>query len=452
MKIRTKTTPLRTTAFCASCTLASVWMSGTAFAQAAATPPAPPTPPGAPPASPPTTPTPPNTPSAPPETQAGVPATPAAAAPVPTPPTTEPAAPAPPPPLAEVPPPEPPKPEEKKLKPIDVGAWLRVGMAFQGSSDPKKLNDQHFDTAYGELHASGQVHEKVGWTLNLNVNALAQSANMMDAIIELDFLDEFHVHAGQLLVPVDRTNFSGPFFTSPWTYPGIFSVGGTTVAATPAEGPSGRNTGAVIWGDFEKGLFKYYAGMMNLSNVSQSPLFSGRLNFAPIGKEPGYYSASTYYGSKDVLAIGVGAQYRKDGSTGTAPVDAMGNATGPAPTAHFSEVNADLLAEFSLGPNSGTLTGEGAYYHFGGDFEKTNNMFFLTGSYLTPKVGPGALQPMVRYQRAWKGDEKVSMIEGHVAYVVDGAKLRGLIGFRHTDLGGDVIGNAIEIGLQTIQF
>ena len=49
-------------------------------------------------------------------------------------------------------------------------------------------------------------------------------------------------------------------------------------------------------------------------------------------------------------------------------------------------------------------------------------------------------------------DNKWSQIEGHVAYVVDGARLRGLIGFRHTDLGANLIGNAIEIGLQTIQF
>jgi hypothetical protein len=354
------------------------------------------------------------------------------------------------------------KVEEKKLPSIDVGGWLRVGMAFGGTGDPKKINDQYLDTAYAELHASGKVHEKVGWTLNLNANALAQSANLMDAIIELDFVDEFHLHAGQLLVPVDRTNFSGPFFISPWTYPGIFTVGppnsGQTKFATPAEGPSGRSAGAVAWGDIDKGLFKYYVGMMDLadltgvggvgpSQATGSPLFSGRLNFAPIGKEPGYYSGSTYYGTKDVFAVGLGAQYKHNGSTGAA----VGGAPAPAPD-DFTDINADVLAEFSLGPESGTLTGEGAYYHFGGDNQATDNMFFLVASYLTPKMGPGALQPMFRYQQAWKGDTKWSQVEGHVAYVVDGAKLRGLVGFRHTDIGNGAEGNAIEIGLQTIQF
>jgi hypothetical protein len=335
-------------------------------------------------------------------------------------------------------------------------------MTIGGTTDPKKLNDQYFDTAYAELHASGKVHQMVGWTLNLNANALAQTANLMDAIIELDFLDEFHLWSGQLLVPVDRTNFSGPFFISPWTYPGVFNVGGNagvTQAATPLEGlgggSAGRSVGSVAWGDIDKGLFKYYFGMMDLGNLpagatqaTGSPLFSGRLNFAPIGKEPGYYSSSTYYGTKDVLAVGLGAQYKHNGSTAGPP---PGGGAAP-PADDFTDINADVLAEFSLGENSGTLTGEGAYYHFGGDNQATDNMFFLVGSYLTPKVGPGALQPMVRYQRAWKDQTKWDQIEGHVAYVMDGARLRGLIGFRHTDLGNDVIGNAIEIGLQTIQF
>src|SRR5947208_977283 len=44
-----------------------------------------------------------------------------------------------------------------KLPPIDVGAWVRVGARIQGR-DPKKLDDQSMDTAYGELHAGGKVH------------------------------------------------------------------------------------------------------------------------------------------------------------------------------------------------------------------------------------------------------------------------------------------------------
>ena len=45
----------------------------------------------------------------------------------------------------------------------------------------------------------------------------------MDAIISFDLMDEFHVWAGHLLVPVDRANASGPFFMIPWNYPGFLT-------------------------------------------------------------------------------------------------------------------------------------------------------------------------------------------------------------------------------------
>ena len=102
-----------------------------------------------------------------------------------------------------------------------------------------------------------------------------------DAIIGLDFMDEFHIWSGQLLTPVDRTNFSGPFFISPWTYPGVMSVGPTTVVVTPnGEDVAGRDVGSVFWGDIQKGTFKYYLGVTHLTPVTESPLYSGRLAFA----------------------------------------------------------------------------------------------------------------------------------------------------------------------------
>ena len=58
----------------------------------------------------------------------------------------------------------------------------------------------------------------------------------MDAIISFDPMDEFHVWAGHLLVPVDRANASGPFFMIPWNYPGFLTVGATTLVTAPHGG------------------------------------------------------------------------------------------------------------------------------------------------------------------------------------------------------------------------
>lgn len=337
------------------------------------------------------------------------------------------------------------------LKSVNIGVWLRSALRLQNPGDPKKVNDQSL-SYYAELHIGGAIYDKVNYTLNFNVqnqtNDYPGSVRVLDAIAQLDAMDEFHLWAGQMLVPCDRSNFSGPFFMSPWNYPGVYSVGSRSAFIGPAEGPAGRNTGTTVWGDFEKGLFKYYAGMFNLTDAGQSPLFSGRVNFAPIGKEPGFYHSSTYYGDKDVVALGVGAQYQKRGSLGVAPTDATGSPTGPAPIDDFSELNADLLGEFRVG--NSVITGEAAYYHFGGDYNPADDAFYVLASYLSPKIGVGSLQPLLRYQWAKEKttDTKMSVIDAHVAYVVKQYSLRTLVGFQHTNMDHGIEGNAIQIGVQ----
>jgi hypothetical protein len=334
-----------------------------------------------------------------------------------------------------------------KLPPIDVGAWVRVGGRIQGRADPSKLNDQQMDTVYGELHAGGKIHKNVGVTLNLNASALGGKAGIMDAIISFDFADPIHLWAGQLLVPVDRSNFSGPFFMIPWNYPGFLTVGPTTVVMAPIEGPAGRNTGAVVWGDFGEGAFKYFAGAFDGGDVNKDPLISGRLNLALIGKEPGLWGNSSYFGEKNVVAIGMGAQYMKNGSTAPA---ATPPAVTPAPD-DYSEVNADVLAEFKVG-EGGWVTGEAAYYHFGGANAGIKDSMYILGAYATPTVGFGNLQPMVRYQMGKGDNQTVWNLDAYIGYLIKGPALRATFGVQHVDLDNNLVGNAVQIGAQAIFF
>jgi len=341
---------------------------------------------------------------------------------------------------------------EEKLPPISVGAWMRIGGRVQGTTDPKKLNDQQMDSIYAELHAGGKIHKNVSVTFNLNANGLGKTANIMDAIIGFDFADPVHLWVGQLLVPVDRANAAGPFFMIPWNYPGFLNVGGAGIVMAPKEGPSGRNAGAVLWGDFAEGTFKYLVGAFDSGDASTSPLFSGRLNLSLLSKEPGFWGNATYFGDKDIVAFGVGAQYQKNGSigrgipaTGTTPAVA-------APMADYSEVNADALAEFKLG-GGGWVTGEAAYYHFAGDYNAIKDSFFITAAVASPVVGVGNIQPMLRYQMGTgENDLKVSTIDAAVHYLVKGPALRTMVGYQRTDLGNDVVGNAIQLGAQAIFF
>jgi hypothetical protein len=339
------------------------------------------------------------------------------------------------------------------LPPIDVGAWSRVGGVFQGT-DPSKVNDWHMDTTYVELHAGGKIHQKVSVTLNLNSNmgtfpspaappfTTGSSVQIMDAIISLDFMDELHLWAGHLLVPVDRANASGPFFMIPWNYPGFLSVGGTTIVTAPIEGPSGRNNGAVVWGDIKGGKLTYLAGVFDNANVATSPLFSGRVRLALWDAEPGFWGNGSYFGDKDLLSIGVGGQFMAHGST-----TAMGDKD-------WAEVNVDALIEKKLGGGS-FVTGEAAYYHNNVNDGGVSDSLYVLAAYATPTLGVGNIQPMARYQ--WgklknTGGTSPWNLDIGLSYLIKGPALRLLATYGHTALPGDLTANSIQLGAQAIFF
>ncbi len=339
------------------------------------------------------------------------------------------------------------------LPPIDVGAWTRVGSAFQGT-DPSKVNDWHMDHAYVELHAGGKVHKNVGVTVNLNADMLSlfnppgsgtgeggAYVAVEDAIISFDFIDEFHLWGGHLLVPVDRANASGPFFMIPWNYPGFFAG-----VAAPHEGPSGRNNGAVVWGDISGGKLTYLAGVFDDANVGVHPLFTGRLRLDLWDPEGGFWGNASFFGDKDILSVGVGGQYQKiDGG-------------GP----NYTDVNADVLLEKKLGGGS-FVTVEGAYYHYGVPDASISDHFYVLAAYATPTIGVGSIQPMARYQ--WEktkgtGSVKPWNLDVGVSYLIKGPALRVLATYSHTDLTsafspmGTTItkANSVQLGAQAIFF
>ncbi len=304
---------------------------------------------------------------------------------------------------------------------ITTGIGFRAGLRFQDPDDPESLGDVGFDELNVEPRFSGKVTDVVGWTANLTVSGrtidsgaggpLAFEARALDLVGQLDFTDEFHVWVGRLLTPSDRSNFSGAWFMSPWNYSGVFFAG-------PYVGPRGteelgRETGVVAWGNTKDGKFKYYAGVMDLdgntgdSNAANpNPLYAARVNVALIGSEPGFYGSSTYYGSQDILALGVAGRVQQNYLT---------------PENDIAEFNADVLAEFNS--PAGTFSGELAYYYYDG-LQPMDNQFFGVLSFTTAEpVGIGKIQPLIRYQYAnnVNGSETVASVtqfEAGVNYVI----------------------------------
>lgn len=374
----------------------------------------------------------------------------------------------PPPPMEAAPPPEMPAPppeeaappppveEEKKEEAftITTGIGFRSALRFQDLDNPKKLGRPWFDELNVEPRFSGKVTDVVGWTANLTVSGrtpdsvvvldedgnpvstgpgpIKFQAQALDLVGQLDFADEFHVWLGRMLTPSDRSNFSGAWFMSPWNYTGVYPDAYVGPRGTEEVG---REVGAVIWGHDKAGKFKYYAGVMDLDNPELTPLFSGRLAYAIIGDEPGFYSSSTYYGTKDILAIGVAGQYQKRSVVG---VDEK-----------LTEFNADILAEFNL-DGAGTVTGEAGYYHFDGPVFPVEDAYYVLASYLTPDpVGIGNIQVLARLQQTMNDDR--TAIEGVVSYVMKEYFAKLALSFTHFNLPNDQKANWLQLGFQIQQ-
>ena len=340
--------------------------------------------------------------------------------------------------------------------------FTRIGFRLQDAADPRRLNHLSADELNIAPGASGSVLDNVSWTFSLYAVGQTQSdallptggsVTVLDMTGKIDFADALHLWLGRMVIPADRSGFSGTYFMSAWNYPGVYAAGGAPVVAAPKGDYLGRGVGATAWGELGGGLLKYYVGAYDLDRAAGYPLYSGRLNLALINPEPGYWHGSTYYGAKDIIAIGIGGQFQKDGSSELIVDPTTGTVT-PGARRDYRELNANLLVELNLG--GGTLTTELAIYDFEGyvSAAPVDLSYFALLKYLVPgAIGGGRLEPLFRYQAT--RDPDLSSIDAGLGFIVAGPLLRFHANFQRTNMGRNaagenVIGNAVQLGMQML--
>lgn len=311
---------------------------------------------------------------------------------------------------------------------LNLAVWLRVG-TFMSNTDASRPGDDLYGSGLLQLMLNGRVHPNVGWQADLRADygggTMNSDASLLDVIAKLESSSNvLNLWLGRMLVPSDRSNFSGPWFISPFFYPGMYG-GPDGAAVGPRRGPGGRNNGATLWGQLGGGLFKYYAGVFDLHAPEEAPLLSTRLGLSLLSPEPGFGSRSAYFG-EDRLAVGANFQLKRRGSQSPPPL------MGQLPLSDdYRAAGGDLLFEKAFGSGVGTI--ESAYQQFFGRFERHRwHAFVLLACGARLPANHEWVQVLVRLQRA--GVRLPTAGSAHVldlqaTYAVDKHAIKVMLGY-----------------------
>ena len=152
------------------------------------------------------------------------------------------------------------------------------------------------------LYVSGAVTSKIKLMVNTEYDGATNDVGILDAVARLEFSDGLNIWVGRFLPPSDRANLYGPYYSQHWSvftdgvqdgYPFVFQ---------------GRDNGAMYWGQFDK--VKVSAGAFDGSSSTgdDTLIGAGRVQVDFWDAEPGYYLNGTFYGDKNILAIGGAGQ------------------------------------------------------------------------------------------------------------------------------------------------
>ena len=263
-----------------------------------------------------------------------------------------------------------------------------------------------------------------------------ENLRMLDGIGQIEPSEEFNIWMGRMLVPTDRGNLYGAYYSSTWSPP--------VIAGNYPQIFGGRDDGAMVWGTLLNGKLNYSAGAFNghnraagLGNQGNSLLYAGRLQVNFWDAETGYWRPSSYLGTKDILSVALAGNTQSNG---------VGTAAAPHTLSIWS---ADALFEKKLaGGYVPTLEAIYYKYNLGGKLDCNSgepgspacpvgvdnvggqvagNALAVSALFMFPqKVGWGQFQPWVRYQK-YNRDVSQTTNKGTdygLNYLIDGFNMK----------------------------
>jgi hypothetical protein len=318
------------------------------------------------------------------------------------------------------------------LPPVSVGAGVRTSFTHT-DVDGVADDTSDFELGSARIYISGKVTEDISLMFNTEYTAGSEEIAVIDAVAQFSFSDSFNIWAGRFLPPSDRANLYGPYYASHW---GVFQDG--VQDGYPFE-TNGRDDGLMYWGQF--GIAKVSFGafdVQGLTKGSSDVLYAGRVQLDFWDPEGGYYLNGSYYGEKDLLAIGLAGQ----------------NASGE------NAYSLDFLLEKKLG-NAGVVTVEAEYAVYdglggygtplGGGYDKSDG-YYVLGAYLFPaQVGIGNVQVLGKFGETTyefaTGDLDQQTFELNVNYIMKGFNARAFLFYIDKSWDPDQAADGKQIGL-----
>ena len=300
---------------------------------------------------------------------------------------------------------------QDEFKPsVSVGGGLRAGVSWGDDADSYGFNNTR-------LYINASAYSWLDIEVNTNTGGDAD-VTLLDAVAKIGLSDNVSLWAGRFLAPSDRANLSGPYYGNVGNN-GLASASGYYMNGNQH---AGRDDGVAISGSLPTGgiNLKYAIGIFD-GAAADGQLIAARVVLNLWDDEPGYYNASTYFGEKEIFAIGLSFQSDSDGGAGGG-----GNE---------DATNVDLLIEKNL--DMGTVTLDAAYYDNDSD-ENPYSVFvgLLLGNEIA--IGPMSGKPRPYVSVSDTGvDDEFSL---GVQYVIDGHKAHLSVEYSDSDLGGSTFG------------
>jgi hypothetical protein len=298
------------------------------------------------------------------------------------------------------------------LPAVSVGVGVQTGfyscdqacIYSPGTIQPGDSSVNGFALDSVRLYVNGSVTDTIKLTFNTEYTGSGtDTVVVMDAIGRFEFNDYVNIWAGRFLPPSDRANLYGPYYANDW------APYADKVADFYPDVAIGRDNGVAYWGDF--GPLKVSFGLFDGESLGKSTavkdpsklVIAGRATWDFWDKEKGYYFNGTYYGDKDLLAVGVAFQ-SLDSKT---------------------DFSIDGIMEKNL-HEIGVIGVESEYQHDTGlNTLAQNHGWYVLGDYLFPQViGWGKFQLLDKYSQknfdaiATAPSSEVKTNEVNVNYII----------------------------------